>query len=120
MRYYMETYIENHEEYVKIIPKTADFADFLDYRLKAFPLYLTSVETDKWFSKRMVPEIIDTNLPGSQKILPNFPLSIQKDINDNNKSKEKYRKEMLDLLSEWLEESVQEFQGRWRNEEKIL
>lgn len=120
MRYYMETYIENQVEYVRIIPKTSDFADFLDYRLKVFPLYLATSETDKWFSKKLIPEIVDTNLPGSQKILTNCPLLIRENIKENNKSIEKYRNELLDLLSEWLEDSVHEFQGRWKSGEKIL
>lgn len=114
MRYCLETFIEKNSEYVKIIPLTTDFENFLSYRLKVFPLYLASTEVERWFSKKIVPDILDKNLPGSQKLIPNVPLLIQKDLHITTKHKERYREQLLNLLTEWLQENVYDFQNQWR------
>lgn len=114
MRYYLETYIENNIEHVKIIPTAKDFEDFLTNRLIAFPLYLATVTELKWLIPRTIPEIVGEGGTERQKIQLQQPLIIRNYILEDTKCGEKYREQTLDLLTEWLEESVIEFQQQWR------
>lgn len=116
MRYYLETFTVDRTEYVQLIAASKDFEEFLTRKLEAYPLYITEVEYRKWLIRKIEPQIVTGKRPGRKRLTLHQPICLQFDACCSERSRKAFQEKLLNMLTEWLEEEVREFQYAWKRQ----
>ncbi|WP_211656258.1 MULTISPECIES: hypothetical protein [Planococcus] len=115
MRYYIETYTEKGTDFFCIKPTTKDFEEYLSYKLEKFPQYIAPITHKKWLGTKILPELVTTRFPASEKLRLFDPIEVPYGNITSKKEKQFYHNTLMSLLMEWLADYETEFQTHWKN-----
>lgn len=113
MRYSIETFYRDDNEYLKILIPSKDFKQFVIDKLSFYPIYLASAEERKWMKKLRYPVLLVEEVAGSQRVHIEKPIFLNTHTVTNSRERYQYREKTLAIVKEYMEESLQDFKALW-------